>query len=174
MNRARCNKCKDLLHSKYTHDFVSCSCGAVFIDGGDSYRRMGGEIQDIIIVRDDDTEVPLAELEAARKKEEQIEEPAKEAAKEAEHDEICLPDQEKPITLRYFCLLQAVSKGFVEEGLPNGFLEKSLERQDKWLQDNALDGFEYEGSNMLFERMEEITDEVVELLKDNGIMVSDY
>ena len=63
MNRIRCAKCRDLLHSKYRHDFQQCKCSAVFVDGGDDYCRMGGETEDIIIVADDGTETPCRPAE---------------------------------------------------------------------------------------------------------------
>lgn len=40
-NKIRCNICGDIIESKYTHDFVECSCGRVFVDGGLSYARRG-------------------------------------------------------------------------------------------------------------------------------------
>lgn len=46
-NRARCKKCKDIIESKYRHDFVSCKCGAIFIDGGNDYWRQGGDLESI-------------------------------------------------------------------------------------------------------------------------------
>lgn len=59
-NRARCRKCSDVIESKHTHDFVRCRCGAIFIDGGPSYRRGGAaDLDDIIVVLDDGTETPL-------------------------------------------------------------------------------------------------------------------
>lgn len=45
-NSIRCNKCGDDIVSSYTHDFVECSCKAVFVDGGSSYRRIGGKPED--------------------------------------------------------------------------------------------------------------------------------
>ena len=58
MNRIKCAKCGDLLHSKHVHDFVACSCGAVFVDGGDEYCRVGGNgyPDAVIFVLDDGTE----------------------------------------------------------------------------------------------------------------------
>lgn len=41
-NCAQCLLCGDIIESKDRHDFVSCSCDAIFIDGGLDYRRMGG------------------------------------------------------------------------------------------------------------------------------------
>ena len=39
-NAAECVKCGDVIESKYRHDFVSCSRGAIFVDGGhDNLRR---------------------------------------------------------------------------------------------------------------------------------------
>jgi len=47
-NKARCRKCGDIIESKYRHDFVSCKCGAIFVDGGHSYLRRGAkDLKDI-------------------------------------------------------------------------------------------------------------------------------
>jgi len=46
-NRIRCRKCNDTVESTYRHDFVPCSCGAVFVDGGKDYLRRGGNFEDI-------------------------------------------------------------------------------------------------------------------------------
>lgn len=45
-NRIRCLKCGDIIESTYRHDFVQCSCGACFVDGGHDYMRVGGDIND--------------------------------------------------------------------------------------------------------------------------------
>lgn len=45
-NRIQCLKCGDIIESMYTHDFVPCSCGACFVDGGHSYMRVGGNPSD--------------------------------------------------------------------------------------------------------------------------------
>lgn len=47
-NAAECARCGDVIESKHRHDFVSCKCGAIFVDGGLSYLRRGGELGDII------------------------------------------------------------------------------------------------------------------------------
>jgi len=60
-NRIKCAKCETIIESTYRHDFQPCPCGAVFVDGGQDYQRLGGEFADVIIVNDDDTEVPLLE-----------------------------------------------------------------------------------------------------------------
>lgn len=38
-NSIKCKHCGDVLISKHTHDFVTCSCGCCSIDGGNSYAR---------------------------------------------------------------------------------------------------------------------------------------
>ena len=43
LNCARCLRCGDILLSEFRHDFQSCTCGAIYIDGGDDYVRRGGE-----------------------------------------------------------------------------------------------------------------------------------
>lgn len=42
-NAARCRKCDTIIESKTVHDFVSCECGAIFVDGGLDYLRAGGD-----------------------------------------------------------------------------------------------------------------------------------
>ena len=42
-NRARCRCCDDIIESKGRHDFVQCSCEAIFVDGGTVYLHGGGE-----------------------------------------------------------------------------------------------------------------------------------
>lgn len=45
-NAIKCLKCGDVIESKYRHDFVQCSCGACFVDGGLDYIRIGGNYDD--------------------------------------------------------------------------------------------------------------------------------
>ncbi len=40
-NRARCKKCFTVIESVHRHQFISCPCGAIFVDGGRSYKRVG-------------------------------------------------------------------------------------------------------------------------------------
>lgn len=46
-NRVRCRKCGTSLESKSDHDFQTCSCGAISIDGGLECPRRLGELADI-------------------------------------------------------------------------------------------------------------------------------
>ena len=45
-NAAICNKCEDFIVSKHRHDFVTCKCGAISVDGGQAYLRRVGGIRD--------------------------------------------------------------------------------------------------------------------------------
>ena len=38
-NRAQCLLCGDIIESISRHDFVTCTCGALSVDGGRSYIR---------------------------------------------------------------------------------------------------------------------------------------
>jgi hypothetical protein len=40
-NAAECGRCQDLIVSEHRHDFRSCKCGAIFVDGGLEYQRYG-------------------------------------------------------------------------------------------------------------------------------------
>lgn len=41
VNQAKCLICNDIIQSKYTHDYVTCSCGNLSVDGGISYAKRG-------------------------------------------------------------------------------------------------------------------------------------
>lgn len=44
INRAVCNKCYEAVASVHRHDFKTCSCGNLSVDGGHDYpRRVFGE-----------------------------------------------------------------------------------------------------------------------------------
>lgn len=43
-NRCRCLRCKVVIESEHRHDFVACTCGAIFTDGGHDYIRRGGDL----------------------------------------------------------------------------------------------------------------------------------
>lgn len=63
MNRIRCIRCKDIIESLYRHDFKYCACGAVFVDGGEVYQRVGGDLE-CIEVWVSGKFIPLKELES--------------------------------------------------------------------------------------------------------------
>lgn len=45
-NKVKCKLCGKIIESKYTHDFVTCSCGKVSVDGGHDYLRRLGNLED--------------------------------------------------------------------------------------------------------------------------------
>ena len=47
-NRAQCAICKTIVESTFRHDFVSCVCGAIAVDGGRAYLRRVGNPNAII------------------------------------------------------------------------------------------------------------------------------
>jgi len=49
LNRAKCRKCGDIVQSTHRHDFKSCKCGAISVDGGSWYtRRLAKSLNDVI------------------------------------------------------------------------------------------------------------------------------
>lgn len=46
-NVARCKKCGDVIESTYRNEFVSCTCGDIYVDGGLDYIRRGGIMKNI-------------------------------------------------------------------------------------------------------------------------------
>lgn len=46
-NQIKCNKCGDVIYSAHVHDFKTCSCGAVSVDGGMDYLRRCGDWKDM-------------------------------------------------------------------------------------------------------------------------------
>ena len=44
-NAVTCMGCGDFIVSKHRHDFVTCTCGAISVDGGQAYlRRVGSSL----------------------------------------------------------------------------------------------------------------------------------
>ena len=46
VNKAQCRACGDIIQSKDVYDFVSCYCGAIFVDGGTAYQHNGADSWD--------------------------------------------------------------------------------------------------------------------------------
>lgn len=48
-NKAKCRRCGDIIESKHRHDYVSCKCGEIAVDGGRAYlRRSARDIRNVI------------------------------------------------------------------------------------------------------------------------------
>jgi hypothetical protein len=57
-NSIKCNHCNDEIESKHVHDFVTCKCGKVSVDGGLAYgKTMFTSLSDFIntSINDDGT-----------------------------------------------------------------------------------------------------------------------
>lgn len=39
-NIIKCKACGDVIESKHRHDFRTCKCGEVSVDGGNDYQRI--------------------------------------------------------------------------------------------------------------------------------------
>jgi hypothetical protein len=49
VNAAECRKCGDYIRSTHRHDYVTCKCGAISVDGGTDYlKRSATDYGDII------------------------------------------------------------------------------------------------------------------------------
>ena len=46
-NKARCRKCGEVVESVEVHDFRTCKCGAISVDGGREYLERLGNAEDI-------------------------------------------------------------------------------------------------------------------------------
>lgn len=46
-SKIKCKKCKTVIYSLYVHDYNSCHCGAIAIDGGTDYFKITGETKNI-------------------------------------------------------------------------------------------------------------------------------
>ena len=62
-NAVRCLRCNDQIESKHRHDFVTCSCGNISVDGGLAYQRLAGK------ALDDGSWADLSEREPAQQQE---------------------------------------------------------------------------------------------------------
>lgn len=48
VNKIKCKKCGDIIESTSVHDFKTCKCGAVSVDGGHDYLRRCAQSLDLI------------------------------------------------------------------------------------------------------------------------------
>lgn len=50
MTWIKCLKCGDVIFSTYPNEFVQCSCKACYVDGDESYAKIGGNEGDFKIL----------------------------------------------------------------------------------------------------------------------------
>lgn len=48
VNKVKCLKCGDIIESLSVHDFKTCRCGAISIDGGKEYLRRSGDLDSYV------------------------------------------------------------------------------------------------------------------------------
>lgn len=53
-NRIQCLLCKEIIESKSVHDFVTCSCGNVSVDGGQEYCKVSFQTVHWKAINDED------------------------------------------------------------------------------------------------------------------------
>jgi hypothetical protein len=59
-NRAKCKLCGDILESFHHHDFVTCKCGEISIDGGQNYFRCSAKsFANFLRIDDQDNEIAI-------------------------------------------------------------------------------------------------------------------
>ena len=46
VNKIRCKKCGEEIESTHRHEYKTCRCGAVSVDGGHEYLRRCGNYED--------------------------------------------------------------------------------------------------------------------------------
>lgn len=56
----KCKNCLDIIYSRARHDFRSCSCGKVSIDGGFDYSRIVAEPEDFTNI---EIEIPVTKYD---------------------------------------------------------------------------------------------------------------
>ena len=65
-NMAKCLKCNETLESKHRHDYVSCSCGNLAVDGGKTYLRRAfldySLIQELSEIEEEPTEELIEDI----------------------------------------------------------------------------------------------------------------
>lgn len=63
-NMAKCKQCGDVIESKFRHDYVTCSCGSIAVDGGKSYLRRAFKDEDSIEEMSEMKEISEEEYQA--------------------------------------------------------------------------------------------------------------
>lgn len=67
--KIKCLNCNEIIKSKYRHDLVSCKCNNCYINGGQDYLHFGGnDLNKILIIFDDGTEILASEKEKYKNK----------------------------------------------------------------------------------------------------------
>ncbi len=57
INAVECLKCGEVIRSKNVHNYVTCGCGSVAVDGGSWYGKVAGNFEDWV-----DLSVPFNDI----------------------------------------------------------------------------------------------------------------
>ena len=66
LNAAKCAKCGAVIVSLTLHDWQTCPCQAIYIDGGYNYPREGGEPKNFAAVTAQEASIEKARREKSR------------------------------------------------------------------------------------------------------------
>lgn len=67
-NRAKCKLCESIIESFHRHDYVSCECGEISVDGGrDYFRASAKDWGNFLRIDDFDKEIPVKVVEQVPK-----------------------------------------------------------------------------------------------------------
>jgi len=66
-NQVRCNRCGDEPYSASVHDYKECKCGSIAVDGGLSYTRRVGNINEYTEISMSLEEEVIADITSAAK-----------------------------------------------------------------------------------------------------------
>jgi hypothetical protein len=61
-NRAKCKLCDDVIESKFQHDYVTCKCGEISVDGGNVYHRCRAANWDNFLRVDDEDNIVIPKI----------------------------------------------------------------------------------------------------------------
>lgn len=65
-NRAKCKLCGDIIESFHRHDYVTCKCGEIAVDGGtDYFKAMARDFNNFLRVDDEGNEIIVTIQEKA-------------------------------------------------------------------------------------------------------------
>lgn len=56
-NKAKCKLCNSIIESFHATDYVTCSCGEISLDGGNSLRCFANDLFNIIRIDDEGNEI---------------------------------------------------------------------------------------------------------------------
>lgn len=113
-NRAKCRQCQDIIESYHRHDYVTCKCGKISIDGGnDFFRVVAEDFNDVIRIDDEGNEIIVTVKD--NHESQQLENPAPNLTRKDLIDQLDLMRQEieripahamlNPITHTDYCAL---------------------------------------------------------------------